>query len=375
MPDRIRVGVVGCGLVAQVMHLPYLRELTDRFEVAAVCDLAPQALDFASELFPAATRHEQWAELVAEELDAVFVLTPGSHAPIAIGAAQAGLHVFAEKPMCFSIAEGEEMIEAAEKAGIVLMVAYMKRFDPAYEELQRTLDRDALTFAQITTLESPIEPYSAHYPRSAKPVLGEALLAELIADDERRLAAAIEEADPVLRGLYRSVLLDGMVHELNAVRGLLGEPTTMHTARIAQDPTRVSVTASFGDIEAVFSWVDLPGISRYVQDWSFYGPDARSTLEFPSPMLRNMPTRLIHEGGEPGGISSWRTEHTVSYDEAFKRELVEFHEAVTEGRAPRTGAVDALRDVAWSQAIVRAHLGQSPIERPTALERDARSPV
>jgi predicted dehydrogenase len=375
MPDRIRVGVVGCGLVAQVMHLPYLRELTDRFEVAAVCDLAPQALDFASELFPAATRHEDWAQLVAEPLDAVFVLTPGSHAPIAIGAAQAGLHVFAEKPMCFSIAEGEEMIAAAEAAGVVLMVGYMKRFDPAYEELQRTLDHDTITFARVTTLESPIEPYSAHYPRSAKAALGEALLAELIAEDDRRLAAALEEADPVLRGLYRSVLLDGMVHELNGVRGLLGEPTTMHTARIARDPTRVSVTASFGDIEAVFSWVDLPGISRYVQDWSFYGPDSRLTLEFPSPMLRNMPTRLLVEGGESGGISSWRTEHTVSYEEAFKRELIEFHAAVTEGRAPRTGAVDALRDVAWSQAIVRAHLGQSPIEHPTALERDTRSLV
>jgi predicted dehydrogenase len=90
-------------------------------------------------------------------------------------------------------------------------------------------------------------------------------------------------------------------------------------------------------------------------------------------MLRSMPTRLIVEGGESGGIASWRTEHTVSYEEAFKRELLEFHAAVTEGRAPRTDGVDGLRDVAWSQAIVRAHLGDSPIEHPTALRRDAPS--
>ena len=38
MPERTRVGVVGCGLIAQVMHLPYLAELADRFELAALCD-------------------------------------------------------------------------------------------------------------------------------------------------------------------------------------------------------------------------------------------------------------------------------------------------------------------------------------------------
>ena len=40
MTDRMRVGVVGCGLIAQVMHLPYLADSTDRFEIAAVCDLS-----------------------------------------------------------------------------------------------------------------------------------------------------------------------------------------------------------------------------------------------------------------------------------------------------------------------------------------------
>ena len=40
MPERLRVGVIGCGLIAQVMHLHYLRELADRFEIAALCDLS-----------------------------------------------------------------------------------------------------------------------------------------------------------------------------------------------------------------------------------------------------------------------------------------------------------------------------------------------
>jgi predicted dehydrogenase len=349
--SRIRVGVIGCGLVAQAMHLPHLRELSDRFEVAAVCDLAPGPLEWAGAMFPDARRHSAWADLL-DDVDAVLVLTAGSHAPAAIAAAQAGVHVFVEKPMCFSVREGEEMIAAAQRTGVVLMVGYMKRYDPSYEELQRTLDRDAITFARITTLESPIEPYALHHPRPAPSQLDPEVLAELRADDEWRLREGLGSRDPFLLRTYKSVLLDSMVHELNGVRGLLGEPFVRY-ARLWE--SGVTVNASFDDIEAVFAWVDLPGIARYVQDWSFYGPDRRAMLEFPSPLLRSHPTRLVVEEGEPGGVASRRIEHVVSYEEAFKRELEEFHAAIVEDRAPRTTGEDGLRDVALCRDIVAAH--------------------
>jgi myo-inositol 2-dehydrogenase/D-chiro-inositol 1-dehydrogenase len=159
------------------------------------------------------------------------------------------------------------------------------------------------------------------------------------------------------------MLLDSMVHELNGVRGLLGEPTALHAARIWD--TGLTVSASFGDVEAVFAWVDLPGIARYVQDWSFYGADRRATLEFPSPLLRNQPTRLVLEDGEPGGVASSRTERVVSYEEAFKRELEEFHAAIAEGREPRTGGEDGLRDVALCRSIVMAHATGGPVQEPS----------
>jgi predicted dehydrogenase len=367
VPRPIGVGVVGCGLVAQVMHLPHLRELTDRFDVRAVCDIAPGALEFAGGMFSAASRHADSDDLLAEELDAVLVLTPGSHAPLAIAAAESGRHVFVEKPMCFSVDEGREMIAAAERAGVVLMVGYMKRYDPSYEELARTLDRGALSFARITTLESPLEPYALHHTRPAPSAPDPELLAGLAADDEARLRVGLGSDDPFLLRAYRTVMLDSMVHELNGVRGLLGEPSVLHSARIWGAPGGVTATFSFAGVEAVFAWIDLPGIARYCQDWSFYGADRRYQLEFPSPLLRSEPTRLVIEDGESGGVASRRTEHTVSYEDAFKRELEEFHAAITEGRAARTGGEDGLRDVALSRAIVDAHVSGRPLETPTAL--------
>jgi predicted dehydrogenase len=370
---RIRVGVVGCGLIAQVMHLPHLRELADRFSVTALCDLSERALAFAGALFPEAARLGRWQDVVDADVDAVLVLTPGSHTPIAIAAADNGRHVFAEKPMCLSPAEGEAMLAAAERSGVTLMVGYMKRYDPAYEALATELDNGSVVAARITTLESPLEPYADHHPYIAADDVAPDVLAALREDDDRRMDDALPGvADPLLRRTYRSVLLDSMVHELNGVRGLLGEPDVLHAAWIW--PGGVTATLGFGSAEAVFLWVDLPGIARYEQDWSFYAPDRRATLRFPSPLLRSAPTELVLEGGEPGTAASWRTERTVSYAEAFKRELEAFHEAIVRGEPPRTGGEDALRDVLLSQAIVRSHLEGGPVEAPTALpDRAARS--
>ena len=116
MAKRLRVGVIGCGLVAQVMHLHYLRELSDRFEIAAICDLSEEVRTAMAREYAVPEQFATWQELLARPLDAVLVLTSGSHAPIAVAAAKAGMHVLVEKPMCFSVAEGRTMIEAADAA-------------------------------------------------------------------------------------------------------------------------------------------------------------------------------------------------------------------------------------------------------------------
>src|SRR5579872_5616817 len=102
---RLRVGVIGCGLIAQVMHLPHLREMQDRFEIAALCDLSPGTLKAVGDFYGVPSRHVRWQDLMAEDLDAVMVFTAGSHAAPAIAAARAGRHVLVEKPMCFSVQE------------------------------------------------------------------------------------------------------------------------------------------------------------------------------------------------------------------------------------------------------------------------------
>jgi predicted dehydrogenase len=360
---KVRVGLVGCGLVAQVMHLPYLRELSDRYEIGALCDLSDDVRRACSERYGVGRTTNDWVELLDADLDALFVLTSGSHAPVAVAAAEAGLHVFVEKPMCFSAAEGAEMIAAARRADVRLMVGYMKRYDPAYERLCEERPFDDVRLIRVTTLESPLAPYVEHYPLVASGAVDGDVLAALKADDAERIRTAVGD-DPVAARAYRAVLLDSLVHELNALRGVLGEPDRLEFADLRE--TGVSLELTFGDAHCTLSWVDLPGIARYDQEFAFYAPNRRLTLSFPSPFLRSAPTLLTIEGGEVGTPRSWRTVETAGYDEAFKRELVEFHRCIVEGDEPRTSGIDGLRDVALCQAVVRSHLEHRLIESPTA---------
>jgi predicted dehydrogenase len=369
----LRVGVIGCGLIAQTMHLPLLRELSDRFEVGALCDISPGALEFCGERwFPEARRFHRFEDALSEPLDAVLVLTPGSHAPAATAAASAGMHAFVEKPVAVSVEEGLQMCEAADAAGVCLMAGYMKRFEPAYEELQRRVAAlQALRLVRVTTLEAPMEPYLAHYPTYRPSDADPDLLAALAEDERGRVARAIgsdASADPVTYKAYRNVLLDCLVHEFNALRGALGEPSELSYAAVVGDATGITTVLRFGEAECVQAWAELDGVVRYEQELAFYADAERMTLSFPSPFLRNTPARLVAEGGAPGNISTWRTEHTTSYEEAFQRELVEFHEAVTAGREPRTPVRDGLRDVALCEAWVRCAREGGPVVEPSALE-------
>jgi len=367
--DRIRIGVVGCGLVAQVMHLPYLRELDDLFEIGGLCDLSPSRVTAVGEMYGVARRTTDWRELLAWPLDAVMVLIAGSHAPIAEAAFDAGLHVFAEKPLALSVDEGRAMVAASQRANRLLMTGYMKRYDPAYELLQAHMgDLGELRHTRLTTQESPLDGYVGHYPLRLANDVPPDTIAALQADDRARVRAAIGDVDPLTARVYRDWILDSMIHELNAVRGLLGDPTSVAFARIRE--SGITAVLQFGDVECVATWTDLPGMARYRQTWAFDGVARRAVLELPSPFLRSAPTLLTFEDGAAGSAAASETIHTAGYDEAFKRELRELHAAVTEGRQPRTTGEDAVRDLALSTAIVTAHVERRPVDDPMTHTRE-----
>src|SRR5438094_6562706 len=134
MAMRLKVGVIGCGAIAQIQHLPHLHELGAEFEIGGLCDLSAGLLEALGQEYgvPPARRFLDYRDLVGSDVDAVIVCPAGSHAAPSIAAARAGKHVFVEKPMCYTQAEADAMVAAAREHNVVLQVGYMKRHDPGY---------------------------------------------------------------------------------------------------------------------------------------------------------------------------------------------------------------------------------------------------
>ena len=149
----IDVGIIGGGLIAQVEHLPNLLNLPGLFRFRGIADPSPTVRKHLETRFGVKTFATAEA-LLAEPLEAVVIAAPDSyHADLSVAALERGLHVFCEKPLCYRPEDADRVAAARDKAGRVLQVGYMKRYDPSYEELRRTLDVSEVTFARITTLE------------------------------------------------------------------------------------------------------------------------------------------------------------------------------------------------------------------------------
>jgi predicted dehydrogenase len=129
--EKVRVGIIGLGWVAQVFHLPILKSMPS-VEIIAVCDRDKTRVRFIAEKFGIKTQYtDHEALLAAEDLDAVIVCTStDAHLPVALAALQAGRDVFVEKPIARTLNEASDMAEAARKHKRKLMVGMNHRFRP-----------------------------------------------------------------------------------------------------------------------------------------------------------------------------------------------------------------------------------------------------
>ncbi len=127
----VKVGIIGCGGIAEGKHLPALSQI-EEVELVAFCDIEVKKAqkakkeygDTNSEVF------EDYKKMLASvDLDVVHVLTPNNaHAEISIAAMQAGNQVMCEKPMAKTAEEAQKMIEASKKTGKKLTIGYQNRF-------------------------------------------------------------------------------------------------------------------------------------------------------------------------------------------------------------------------------------------------------
>ncbi|MEK4372544.1 MULTISPECIES: Gfo/Idh/MocA family protein [Paenibacillus] len=142
--SKIKVAVFGCGAIAERRHIPEYAA-NENVELVAFADPVVERAEKMAETY-GGKAYSSYEELLANEtVDAVSVCTPNYlHAPMAIAAANAGKHVLVEKPMAVSTEEGEQMIEAAKKNGVYLMVGHNQRLMPPHVKAKEILESGKL---------------------------------------------------------------------------------------------------------------------------------------------------------------------------------------------------------------------------------------
>jgi predicted dehydrogenase len=359
---RLKIGVIGCGAIAQIQHLPHLRELHTEFEIGGLADLSPKLLEVVGAEYgvPKERRFLDYHDLVRSDIDGVIVCPSVSHAPPTIAAAEQGKHVFVEKPMCTTVREAKAMVAAADTAGVVLMVAYMKRHEPAYRFAQKHVQ--AMTdvrFIQVNHLHPDNSLHTSEFKVHRFDDIPSQAIGEWRTEQAALVAEALHFADPstVPEGIARAynLILGSMIHDIGNLHGLFGPPKRVLSAEIWLDGRAVSTVLDYGDDRrGVVSWVDLPDLWDFKETLEVYGSRERVLVSFPTGFSRGLPSYVTLHGMD-ADRTPWRREYSW-HDNPFKLELQHFGECIRTGQPPLTPGRDVIADIQLVGDIVRTYL-------------------
>jgi predicted dehydrogenase len=358
--DRLKIGVIGCGAIGQIQYLPLLRDLREQYEIAGISDLSAELMANLGRDYgvPAERQFTDYHDLIASDVDCVVVCnTTSYHAGPAIAAANAGKHVLIEKPMCTTVAEAEEIVAAAESAGIVAMVGYMKQHDPGYRHARQIVDKmDDIRFVQVTQLHPDnalhLKRFFLYKPTDLDP----SLRTEMAAEEARLTAEALGlrpgHVPPDAAKAFFWVL-NSLIHDIGNLSGMFGPPERVVSASIWEDGNCITTTLEYGaGFRASASWLDLPDLQTYVETIGVYGSRERVIISFPTGFSIGLPTDVAHHAmGEDD--HPW-VKRLSWHENPFRLELLKFHECITQGTEPLTPVRAAVADIRLSAEIVRA---------------------
>jgi len=354
VPKQINVGVVGCGEVAQIIHLPALRELPELFRVTALCDVSPQVLAAVGAEHPEARRYADARRLIRDErVDAVLVANPHVyHAEVALTAIEAGKNVLVEKPMCITLAECDALAAAEARAGVTVQVGYMRRYAPAFLEAVERLKpiRSEINLARVHDVigtNALIIEATSRVHRATD--IGTEMLDKVRDLMATKTREAVGE-DTSARATAYGLLLGLASHDTSAMRELIGVPKGVLYAAQRSEGRMLSAAFDYGHFVCQFE----TGVNR-VPHFDAYLEVATPTeivrVDYDTPYIRHLPARLtVTTAAQPAGVSETRSFPTRN--DSFVAEWRAFHENVTTGRRPKTSIEDSRQDLTLFREMV-----------------------
>lgn len=350
MAQPIRVGVIGCGEIAQLVHLPFLDELSE-FSITAVCDLSPSLSSTMQQRYRVPASYTDGADLIADpQVDAVILCTY-DHADLAVAALRAGKDLLIEKPVAFTPAEGARIADAATASPAVAMVGYMKLFDPGLEQLLLILPAaGTLRSKTVQDFAGRLDRYSELYGLIRATDIPEDVLTNGTSAVNARVGEHLGSHQS-WSDLY--LLLLGLAsHDLAVLRTVFGVPTGVSYAHASDDRGLVAVLNYPDGVPCVFR-IGIGTNYEWWDEWlSADTDDASIRLDFGHPYIKYAPTTLSTRDSRAGHDS--RTASVLSQASPFRLELEHFAAAIRGDTQVRTPVVDGVADLRLASDIIRA---------------------
>ncbi len=321
----MRAGIIGCGKIAQVRHIPEYLE-NEHAELAGYFDFNLERARTLAQKYGGKAYESMESMLEDREIDVVSVCVANSaHAEVTIQALEHGKHVLCEKPMAVTLEECRKMVNAAEKNGKCLMIGQNQRFAKAHEKAKRLLEEgvigDVLTFRTTFGHQGP-ETWSV---------------------DGKTDNWFFDKARAAM-----GAMADLGVHKTDLIRYLLGQDIVEVTAQMATLDKRDSQGSLIGvDDNAVCIYRMANGVlGTMTASWTYYGEEDNSTVLYGTKGIMRIyscPEYSIQVEMHSGEKIFYQMDQIQTNDSQTKSGIIDaFVEAVVNGQEPLVSGKDVL---------------------------------
>jgi predicted dehydrogenase len=346
MTQRIRIGIIGCGEVTQINHLPSLKFLEEFFEVTALSDVSAGVLGAVGNVHHVKQRFLDYHDLLTSpDVDAVLITTPHAyHSEQTLAALEHDKHVLVEKPMAMTLEDADAIIAAQRRTGLIVQVGYMRRYASAFvEAVARVKQLEGIRLARVHAV---IAENRFFIQSNSKVIRGSDVPAQMIEAGkqlyQRKLRQAIGETSRELANAYE-LMIGLCTHDLSAMRELIGIPKKVLYATQRHDGSYIGAAFDYGEFVCHFE-TTIDQIPRFDSHLEVYSETQMLHVQYNTPYVRHLATKLEITSAAPDNGVRLETIQPA-FEDNFTREWQAFYQNVTTGSIPKTNPEDYRHDL------------------------------